>query len=120
MDVLAGRTFSAPPSVKVSAVESQLPAIEPAGRGGELPLAAGAPFGPERGPLVRGRLVRLGALDHVLLVTLHLLVSDAGSLGVFAHELSVLHAARVRRRRRVSPRGSSRVPQTRFTAVPRS
>ena len=57
---------------------------------------ADAPFSLERGPLVRGRLVRLGARDHVLLVTLHPLVSDAGSLGVFAHELDVLYAAFLR------------------------
>jgi amino acid adenylation domain-containing protein len=57
---------------------------------------ADAPFSLERGPLVRGRLIRLGARDHVLLVTLHPLVSDAASLGVFAHELGVLYAAFLR------------------------
>jgi amino acid adenylation domain-containing protein len=195
MDVLAGRTFSAPLPVTVSAVRAELPAIEPAGRGGALPLSfaqqrlwlleqpggpgpghplswrcrlrgeldrqvlrralerivarhdalratfrvvggepeqhvapveesgfpllehdlsgyaepgaqaelgrvaaeeADAPFSLERGPLVRGRLVRLGARDHVLLVTLHPLVCDAESLGIFAHELGVLYAAFLR------------------------
>ncbi len=38
---------------------------------------------------LRGPLVRLGARDQVLLVTLHPLVSDAESLGVFAHEPGV-------------------------------
>jgi amino acid adenylation domain-containing protein len=193
MDVIAGRTFSAP--LSVSTVRAELPAIEPAGRGGGLSLSfaqqrlwvleqaagpgpghpllwrcwlrgeldrevlrralerivtrhdalramfrvvggepeqriapveesgflllehdlsgyaepgaqaelgrmaveeADAPFSLERGPLVRGRLIRLGARDHVLLVTLHPLVSDAASLGVFAHELSVLYAAFLR------------------------
>jgi hypothetical protein len=37
MDVVAGQTFSAPLSVKVSAVRTELPAIAPAGRGGGLP-----------------------------------------------------------------------------------
>ncbi|HEV7627882.1 MAG TPA: condensation domain-containing protein, partial [Streptomyces sp.] len=195
MDVLAGRTFSAQLPVTVAAVRAELPAIEPAGRGGGVPLSfaqqrlwsldqpggpgpehpiawrfrlqceldrealrralerivarhdalrttfrmvdgkpdprvapaeesgfplqehdlggyaepgaqaelgrvaaeeADAPFSLERGPLVRGRLVRLGARDHVLLVTLHPLVSDAGSLDVFAHELGVLYAAFLR------------------------
>ena len=195
MDVLAGRMFSAPLSVTVGVVETELPAIEPAGRGGGLPLSfaqqrlwlleqpggsgagrpipwrcrlrgeldrealrialerivarhdalrttfrvvdgepepriapvvesgfpllehdlsgyaepaaqaelgrvaaeeADTPFSLERGPLVRGRLIRLGARDHALLVSLHPLVCDAGSLGVFAHELGVLYAAFIR------------------------
>lgn len=70
MDALAGPTSSTSLSVTVSAVPAELPAIEPAGR--------------------RGRLIRLGARDHVLRVTLHPLVCDARSLGVFAHELGVL------------------------------
>jgi amino acid adenylation domain-containing protein len=195
MDVLAGRTFFAPSSLKVPEVWAELPGAEPAGGGGGLPLSfaqqrlwsleqpggpgpghpvswrfrlrgeldrevlrralerivarhdalrttfrvvdgepeqriapveesgfvllehdlsghaepgaqaelglvaaeeADAGFNLERGPLVRGRLVRLGARDHVLLVTLHPLVADAGSLGVFAHELGVLYAAVLR------------------------
>src|SRR5581483_4077403 len=35
-----------------------------------------APFDLQRGPLVRGRLVTLAADDHVLLVTMHHIVSD--------------------------------------------
>ncbi|HEX7240169.1 MAG TPA: condensation domain-containing protein, partial [Longimicrobiaceae bacterium] len=54
---------------------------------------AGAPFGLERGPLIRGRLVRLAADDHVLLVTLHHIVSDGWSMGVLTQELSTLYAA---------------------------
>jgi amino acid adenylation domain-containing protein len=195
MNVLAGQTSAAPLPVQVGAIRAELPAIEPAGRGGDLPLSfaqqrlwlleqpggpgpghpirwrcrlrgeldrevlrralerivarhdalrttlrvvdgepeqhiapveesgfpllehdlsghaepgaqtelgrveaeeADAGFNLERGPLVRGRLIRLGARDHVLLVTLHPLVSDAESLGVFAHELGVLYAALLR------------------------
>jgi amino acid adenylation domain-containing protein len=54
---------------------------------------AGAPFDLERGPLVRGRLVRVAADDHVLLLTLHHIVSDGWSTGVLARELSALYAA---------------------------
>ena len=43
---------------------------------------AGAPFDLERGPLIRGRLVRLAADDHVLLLTMHHIVSDGWSMGV--------------------------------------
>ncbi len=54
---------------------------------------AGAPFDLERGPLVRGRLVRLAADDQMLLVTMHHIVSDGWSVGVFIDELSVLYGA---------------------------
>ncbi|HEX8695266.1 MAG TPA: amino acid adenylation domain-containing protein, partial [Longimicrobium sp.] len=54
---------------------------------------AGAPFDVGRGPLVRGRLVRLAADDHVLLVTMHHIVSDAWSMGVLVDELGALYAA---------------------------
>ena len=53
----------------------------------------GAPFDLERGPLIRGRLVRLAVDDHVLLVTMHHIVSDGWSSGVFFGEFSALYAA---------------------------
>ncbi|HEV2734080.1 MAG TPA: condensation domain-containing protein, partial [Longimicrobiaceae bacterium] len=58
---------------------------------------AGAPFDLERGPLVRGRLIRLAADDHVLLVTMHHIVSDGWSMGVFTRELGTLYGAFYRR-----------------------
>ncbi|HYR11928.1 MAG TPA: condensation domain-containing protein, partial [Longimicrobium sp.] len=54
---------------------------------------AGAPFDLERGPLIRGRLVRIGDDDHVLLVSMHHIVSDGWSMGVFTRELGALYAA---------------------------
>jgi amino acid adenylation domain-containing protein len=54
---------------------------------------AAAPFDLARGPLVRGRLVRMAADDHVLLLTMHHIVSDGWSAGVFFRELGVLYAA---------------------------
>ncbi|MFL5540566.1 MAG: amino acid adenylation domain-containing protein, partial [Longimicrobiaceae bacterium] len=54
---------------------------------------AGAPFDLEQGPLIRGRLVRLAEDDHVLLVTLHHIVSDGWSAGVLTRELGTLYAA---------------------------
>ncbi|HEU0016243.1 MAG TPA: amino acid adenylation domain-containing protein, partial [Longimicrobium sp.] len=53
----------------------------------------GAPFDLERGPLIRGRLVRLAADDHVLLLTMHHIVSDGWSIGVLTHELGALYGA---------------------------
>jgi amino acid adenylation domain-containing protein len=57
---------------------------------------AGAPFDLQRGPLVRGRLVRMGGDDHVLLVTMHHVVSDGWSMGVLVDELSALYGAYTR------------------------
>jgi amino acid adenylation domain-containing protein len=54
---------------------------------------AGAPFDLERGPLIRGRLIRLAADDHALLVTMHHVVSDGWSMGVLTRELSALYGA---------------------------
>ncbi|HYH82898.1 MAG TPA: condensation domain-containing protein, partial [Longimicrobium sp.] len=52
-----------------------------------------APFDLERGPLVRACLVRLADDDHLLLLTMHHVVSDAWSMGVFTRELSTLYTA---------------------------
>ncbi|HET7461732.1 MAG TPA: amino acid adenylation domain-containing protein [Longimicrobium sp.] len=57
---------------------------------------ARAPFDLGRGPLIRGRLVRMAADEHVLLFTMHHLVSDGWSLGVLFAELSALYAAHAR------------------------
>jgi amino acid adenylation domain-containing protein len=54
---------------------------------------ATAAFDLQAGPLIRGRLVRLGETEHVLLVTMHHIVSDGWSIGVMAREMGVLYAA---------------------------
>ncbi|MEB1300204.1 amino acid adenylation domain-containing protein [Xanthomonas campestris pv. campestris] len=54
---------------------------------------AQAPFDLSRGPLVRARLLRCDAQDHVLLVTMHHIVSDGWSMGVLIGEVSALYAA---------------------------
>jgi amino acid adenylation domain-containing protein/non-ribosomal peptide synthase protein (TIGR01720 family) len=65
---------------------------EPAAR--SLAAAAAAtPFELTRGPLLRTRLLRLAAADHVLLVTAHHIVCDAWSIGVMAAELTTLYGA---------------------------
>ena len=51
------------------------------------------PFDLAQGPLMRGRLVRLAADEHVLLLTLHHIVSDGWSMGVLLDELGRLYAA---------------------------
>ncbi|HEU4885333.1 MAG TPA: amino acid adenylation domain-containing protein, partial [Longimicrobium sp.] len=54
---------------------------------------AEAPFDLARGPLIRGRLIQLADDDHVLLITMHHIVSDGWSMGVFTRELNALYSA---------------------------
>ncbi len=53
------------------------------------------PFALATGPLVRLRLLRLGEEEHVLVLVLHHIVSDAWSMGVLVRELGVLYPAAV-------------------------
>src|SRR6185295_10626156 len=57
---------------------------------------AQAPFDLARGPLLRGRLIRLANQEHVLLLTMHHIVADGWSMGVLVNELSALYGAFVR------------------------
>ncbi|HEU5218362.1 MAG TPA: amino acid adenylation domain-containing protein, partial [Gemmatimonadales bacterium] len=59
-------------------------------------LEFSAPFDIAHGPLVRGRLFRVANDEHVLLGTIHHIVSDAWSLDIFYRELATLYAARLR------------------------
>ncbi|MFG2721733.1 amino acid adenylation domain-containing protein [Streptomyces sp. NPDC048416] len=54
---------------------------------------ATVPFDLERGPLARGRLVMLDSERHVLLLTLHHVISDGWSMSVLNRELGALYAA---------------------------
>ncbi|HYU31238.1 MAG TPA: 2,3-diaminopropionate biosynthesis protein SbnA [Thermoanaerobaculia bacterium] len=51
------------------------------------------PFDLRRRPLLRLALLRLDASDHLLLLTLHHIVSDGWSMGVLVREIAALHAA---------------------------
>jgi amino acid adenylation domain-containing protein len=53
---------------------------------------AARPF-PAEGPFLRVRLLRAGDDDHVLLWTLHHLVADGWSMGIFRNELLALYQA---------------------------
>ncbi|GHO70196.1 hypothetical protein KSC_090880 [Ktedonobacter sp. SOSP1-52] len=48
-----------------------------------------------RGPLVRMRVLKLGADNHLLLITMHHIISDGWSLGIFIEELTTLYNALV-------------------------
>ena len=49
------------------------------------------PFDLSHGPLLRLRLLQLAADEHVLLVTMHHIVSDGWSIGLLIREVSVLY-----------------------------
>jgi amino acid adenylation domain-containing protein len=51
------------------------------------------PFDLARGPLLRSLLLRLAEDDHVLLFTMHHVVSDGWSMQVLVREVSILYAA---------------------------
>ncbi|HSG38127.1 MAG TPA: condensation domain-containing protein, partial [Thermoanaerobaculia bacterium] len=73
---------------------SDLPEAEREAQAGEiLSREARRPFDLRRGPLLRLSLLRLAAREHVLLVTLHHIVSDAWSMGVLLREVMALYEA---------------------------
>jgi len=45
------------------------------------------------GPLLRANLLRFGEIEHVLLLTIHHIISDGWSVGVFVRELAALYEA---------------------------
>ena len=54
---------------------------------------AAQPFDLSRGPLLRVKVVRLADQEHVLLLTMHHIVSDGWSMGVLIREVSELYTA---------------------------
>ena len=55
------------------------------------------PFDLASEPSIRGRLIRLGDEEHVLLITIHHINADGWSLTVLARELGALYRARLQR-----------------------
>jgi amino acid adenylation domain-containing protein len=54
---------------------------------------AGRPFNLSAGPLLRAKLLTLGDCEHVLLLTMHHIVSDGWSHGVLVNEVAQLYDA---------------------------
>ncbi|HVF42738.1 MAG TPA: amino acid adenylation domain-containing protein [Pyrinomonadaceae bacterium] len=69
--------------------------LPPERREGEAARLAGEEarrlFDLQHGPLLRANLLRLGAEDHLLLLTMHHIASDGWSLGIFIREMAVLY-----------------------------
>jgi amino acid adenylation domain-containing protein len=73
---------------------SELPeAVREARLRAEAAAEASKPFDLEHGPLIRARLFRLSAEEHVLVVSMHHIVSDAQTQGVLGEEVAKLYDA---------------------------
>lgn len=83
--------------LKVLVACSDLRAMPAAGREDAISAAASraadGQFDLEKGPLLRAQLLLLGEMDHALVVTLHHIISDGWSSGIFSTELERLYAA---------------------------
>ncbi|MFE7296373.1 amino acid adenylation domain-containing protein [Streptomyces sp. NPDC057579] len=60
---------------------------------GHVERAAARPFSLAEGPVLRAELFRLGARDHLLLLVIHHIATDGGSMAVLCEELGVLYTA---------------------------
>ncbi|HMF26515.1 MAG TPA: condensation domain-containing protein, partial [Pseudolabrys sp.] len=84
---------------------SALPPAEREARARELTdTDACQPFDLEKGPLLRAQLLRLTAQEHLLLLSVHHIVSDGWSMGVLWRELSSAYSALVSGQRPDLPR----------------
>ena len=91
VDGRAVQMIGEPSSLPLSPVDlSGLSAVE---RDAEVERLLGEeadhPFDLETGPLLRVGLLRLGETEHVLMVTLHHIVTDGWSMGVLVREVAV-------------------------------
>ncbi|MET0398103.1 MAG: condensation domain-containing protein, partial [Longimicrobiaceae bacterium] len=91
-----------PVQVIADAVEVELPLDDLSGwaepeRGEELrrrvAASVRAPFDLGRAPLLHARLFRVTGTEHVLALSMHHIVSDGWSMGIFARELGELYQA---------------------------
>jgi amino acid adenylation domain-containing protein len=85
------------PALHVPLTVTDLRALPPAEREAHTRRLANEeaqrPFDLATGPLIRTHLVTRTADDHVLLLTMHHVVSDGWSLGVFSREMSEIYVA---------------------------
>ncbi len=87
---------AAPPLVDLAALPAWRLETVAAALGAE---EAARPFDLARGPLLRAALVRLAEERHVVLFTMHHVVSDGWSMGVLVREVGAVYSAAVAGRR---------------------
>ncbi|MCP4696731.1 MAG: amino acid adenylation domain-containing protein [Gammaproteobacteria bacterium] len=98
--------FPAVNGIATQVIASVPPAILPIAELGNLPESersaeikrlaeeeAQKPFDLAAGPMLRASLLRLGESSHILLLTMHHIVSDGWSMGIFIRELAALYKA---------------------------
>ncbi|HJT03156.1 MAG TPA: amino acid adenylation domain-containing protein, partial [Pseudonocardiaceae bacterium] len=97
-DDLSVQVVHPPAPVPITMIDlSGLPAPDrPAELERLLVAACDQPFDLSTGPLMRVRLVRLGAGDHALIMVLHHIITDGWSMGVLIQDLGELYQAAVR------------------------
>ncbi|HYD80084.1 MAG TPA: condensation domain-containing protein, partial [Paucimonas sp.] len=87
------------PSLTLDLPVADLSPLPPAERDAQaqslIRAEAQAPFDLAVGPLVRARLIRLQDTEHIVLFTMHHIVSDGWSMGVLVREVAALYAAHV-------------------------
>jgi amino acid adenylation domain-containing protein len=85
------------PAYKVNIPVSDLTAMDAGEREAEVRRLAAAeaqaPFDLRRAPLLRVRLLRVANDEHVLLPTMHHIISDAWSMGILIREVATLYEA---------------------------
>src|ERR1051326_8630967 len=54
---------------------------------------AGRAFDLMKGPLIRGQLLQVAEDEHIMVITMHHIVSDEWSMGIFVQELNTLYGA---------------------------
>ncbi len=85
------------PAITVPLVEHELSDLVPTARAAAVQRLsteeAQRPFDLVTGPLFRTSLLRFGEHDHVLLLTMHHIVSDGWSLGLLVKEVEALYTA---------------------------
>ncbi|WP_369929417.1 amino acid adenylation domain-containing protein [Xanthomonas sp. NCPPB 2632] len=59
----------------------------------QVAMEARSAFSLETGPLIRGRLLKLATNEHLLLLTMHHIVSDGWSMGILVQEIGEAYAA---------------------------
>jgi amino acid adenylation domain-containing protein/non-ribosomal peptide synthase protein (TIGR01720 family) len=97
-------TFEGEPLAEVAAADGQLPlpvvdlsALDAEGRHGAardlVDREVRCPFDLAQAPLLRGTLIVLQPAEHLLLLTMHHIVSDGWSVGVLVREVGALYEA---------------------------
>ncbi|PIE25756.1 MAG: non-ribosomal peptide synthetase [Micrococcales bacterium] len=89
---------AAPAELQIHELDDLPPAERAAAAERLLAEEADRPFDLRHGPLFRALLVRLAGTEHVLVLSMHHIVSDGWTLGVLEAELSELFAAAVEAR----------------------